>query len=177
MTAQELKTLYEGYYKEAVESKDPAKMLVLGGVTTRLFNEMADRHPDIAQREVEALEAMNYHNYVTSAEASEIASKLVNDDKAVTGSSEPSKGAHWSMTTTKDFLTSRNIPLEDKPYYNWYALWLTMNMIYSDFADEIVELIGEKNGEKIAVASYKMAVKKLKDLDRPHFLREYFELD
>lgn len=52
-----------------------------------------------------------------------------------------------------------------------------MNMIYSDFADEIVELIGEKNGEKIAVASYKMAVKKLKDLDRPHFLREYFELD
>ena len=43
MTAQELKSLYEGYYKEAVESKDPAKMLVLGGVTTRLFNEMADR--------------------------------------------------------------------------------------------------------------------------------------
>lgn len=177
MTAQELKSLYEGYYKEVVESKDPSKMLVLGGVTTRLFNEMADRHPDIAQREVEALEAMGFYNYVTLAEASEIASEFINDDTMITGNVAPSKGAHWSMATAKDFLTSRNIPLEDKPYYNWYALWLTMNMIYSDFADEIVELIGEKNGEKIAVASYKMAVKKLKDLDRPHFLREYFELD
>lgn len=177
MTTQELKDLFVMYYDEAVASKDPAKMRILGGVTTRLFNKAAEMHPDIAQREIEALEAMNFRNYVTSAEASEIAAKFVNDDKAITGSSEPSKGAHWSMATAKDFLTSRNIPLDDKPYYNWYALWLTMNMIYSDFADEIVELIGEKNGEKIAVASYKMAVKKLKDLDRPHFLREYFELD
>lgn len=177
MTAQELKDLFQRCYDEVVESKDPAKMRILGGVTLRMYNKMADAHPDIAQRELEAMMAIGFYNYVTMAEATEIAARFVNDDRAVTGSAEPSKGAHWSMGTAKDFLTSKNIPLEDKPYYNWPALWVTMNMIYSDFADELVELIGAKDGEKIAVASYKMAIKKLKDLDRQHFIREYFELD
>jgi hypothetical protein len=50
-------------------------------------------------------------------------------------------------------------------------------MIYSDYANVIVELIGSKDNERVATACYKMAVKKLKDRDRPHFIREYFELD
>ena len=52
-----------------------------------------------------------------------------------------------------------------------------MNMEYSDYADALVEILGTKESEKIATASYKMAVSKLKDLDRPHFIREYFDLD
>ena len=77
----------------------------------------------------------------------------------------------------KAFLSARNIPTEDKPFYNWPALWLTVNMIYSDFAEIIAEMTGSKENEKLAVSAYKMALKKLKDLDRPHFIREYFELD
>lgn len=177
MTAQELKSLYEGYYKEVVESKDPSKMLVLGGVTTRLFNEMADRHPDIAQREVEALEAMGFYNYVTLAEASEIASEFINDDTMITGNVAPSKGAHWNMDALKSFLTQKGLPLEEKPYFNWPALWLTVNMVYSDYANAFVEVLGSKENDKIATASYKFALKKLKDLDRKHFIREYFDLD
>lgn len=177
MTTQELKDRYAQLYAEMKSSKDVSKMALFGTACTRMFNEVAVSNTNLAHTVIEMLDAIEYLNYVTMAEANEVASRFVNDDTMLTGSADPSKGAHWSMTTAKDFLTSRNIPLEDKPYYNWYALWLTMNMIYSDFADEIVELIGEKNGEKIAVASYKMAVKKLKDLDRPHFLREYFELD
>ena len=94
----------------------------------------------------------------------------------ITGSGEPSKGAHWSMDALKGFLSQNGISLEDKPYYNWPALWLTVNMIYSDFANTLVELYGSKDNEYIAQASYKFAVKKLKDLDRPHFIREYFHL-
>lgn len=81
------------------------------------------------------------------------------------------------MDTLKAFLTQKGLPLEDKPYYNWPALWLTVNMIYSDFADTFVELLGTKENERIAIASYKMAIKKLKDKDREHFVRDYFDLD
>ena len=81
------------------------------------------------------------------------------------------------MDTAKGFLATRGLPFEEKPYYNWPALWLTMNMIYSDYAEVIAEAVGEKNADKIGETSYKMAVKKLKDKDRPNFIREYFELD
>ena len=32
--------------------------------------------------------------------------------------------------------------VEDKPYYNSYALWATANMIYSDHAESIAEDMG-----------------------------------
>jgi hypothetical protein len=81
------------------------------------------------------------------------------------------------MDALKGFLTQRGIAFEEKPYYNWSALWLTVNMIYSDYANVIVELVGSKDNERVATACYKMATAKLKDKDRPHFIREYFELD
>lgn len=126
---------------------------------------------------LDVLSAMEYNNYVTAAEAVEEASHFINDDVMITGNPEPTRGARWSIDTAKGFLTTRGFALDDKPYYNWPALWLTMNMIYSDYADTIVELLGHKDSEKIGIASYKMAVKKLKDRDRPNFIREYFELD
>lgn len=176
MTTQEYKDLFMKYYDEAVESKDPEKMQILGSVLKQLYNKTAEMHPDLAQKMLDVMMAISYHNYVTASEATEIASHFVNDDAMVSGSAEHPKGAHWSMDQAKNFLTAHNIPLEDEPYYNWPALWLTMNMIYSDYADVIAEAVG-KDSEKIATTCYKMAVKKLKDLDRPHFLREYFELD
>jgi hypothetical protein len=78
------------------------------------------------------------------------------------------------MDEAKAFLTSRNIPIEDKPYYNYPALWLTMNMLYSDFSAPVIEMLGTDDNEKVATAFYKMAVKKLKDVDRPKFVRWYF---
>lgn len=177
MTNQELKDRFMYYMREAVESKDPSKMKVLADSFTRLFNKVVDAHPDLASATLDILSAIEYHNYITSEEAVKIATSFINDDKSITGASEPSHGPHWKMDEMKAFLSARNIPTEDKPFYNWPALWLTVNMIYSDFAENIAEMTGSKENEKLAVSAYKMALKKLKDLDRPHFIREYFELD
>lgn len=49
-------------------------------------------------------------------------------------------------------------------------------MVYSDYADTLVDLLGTKDNEKLATACYKMAIRKLKDPDRPRFLRDYFHL-
>lgn len=177
MTHAELMECYERLYTTMATSKDVAKMKIFGAADKKMFNKMAEAHPDFAAEILAFLAAVEYHNYVTSAEATTAASRFINDDKAITGATEPTHGPHWSMDGAKSFLTTRNIPVEDKPYYNWPALWLTMNMIYSDFASALSELLGSKENDKLAVASYKMAVKKLKDLDRPHFIREYFGLD
>ena len=158
-------------------SRDVRNMKLFGVASTAMFNKAAEAHPEIAMAMLEALAAMEYHNFVTMNEATEVASHFINDDTMITGSPEPTKGAHWPMDTAKAFLVGRGIPLEEKPYYNWPALWLTMNMIFSDYAEVLVDLLGDKNGEKMAMTCYKMAVKKLKDKDRPHFIREYFELD
>lgn len=174
MTTQELKTRYGELYTTMKGSKDVSKMMLFGMATTAMFDKMAETHPDLAATMLSMLAPIEYNNYVSPEEAMAIASKFINSDRMVSGATEPTRGAHWSMDILKSFLSSRNIPLEEKPYYNWPALWLTVNMIWSDYADTLSELLGTKDNERLAVASYKMAVKKLKDLDRPSFIRHYF---
>ena len=176
-TAQELREQFAQLYNEMATSKDVAKMKHFGVGFSKMFDEVANKDPKLAMATLEFLSAMAYNNYVTATEAVEVASRFVNDDKALTGNSEPTKGPKWNMDTVKSFLSQRGIPLEEKPYYNWAALWLVMNMIYSDFANTLVDVLGTKDAEKIAVTCYKLAVARLKDLDRPHFVREYFDLD
>lgn len=176
ITTQELREQFAQLYNEMAASKDVAKMRHFGVGFTKMFDEVANKDPKLAMATLEFLSAMAYNNFVTPVEATGVAEKFINDDTLITGSVEPTRGAHWNMDTLKGFLTQRGIASEEKPYYNWPALWLTVNMIYSDYANVIVELVGSKDNERVATACYKMAVKKLKDRDRPHFIREYFEL-
>ena len=176
MNTKEMSDLFRSYMATAVEAKEPAKMQVLATTYTDLFDKVVEAHPELAAATLAMLAPIEYNNFVTPEEAAATAAKFINDDKMVSGASEPSKGAHWPMEVLKSFLTSRNLPLEEKPYYNWPALWLTVNMIYSDFADTLADTLGSKDNERLATAAYKFAVKKLKDLDRPSFIREYFEL-
>lgn len=166
MTNSELKEKFRTLYKDMAESKDVDKMIIFGDAFKKMYDKVADMHPDMAAATLGILGAIEYNNYMTSEEAMEAAAKLVNDD----GSPAP----HWRMDEAKAFLTSRGIALEDKPYYNFPALWLTMNMLYSDFAEPVTEMLGGEDNEKVATAFYKMAVKRLKDADRPKFVRWYF---
>lgn len=177
MTTQEIKARYAELYKKMAGSKDVANMKLFGTAFTNMFDKVASMHPDIAMATLEFLSAMEYHNFVTLPEATAAASHFINDDTFVSGATEPTKGAHWPMEALKSFLVQRGLPLEEMPYYNWPALWLTVNMEYSDYAEALAKLLDSKENEKIATASYTLAVKKLKDKDRPHFIREYFELD
>jgi hypothetical protein len=54
-------------------------------------------------------------------------------------------------------------------------------MIYSDHAQSVAEDMGMSTpeavpNEKMALSMYRKAVEKLKDVDRPKFVREYFDL-
>lgn len=68
--------------------------------------------------------------------------------------------------------------LADKPYYNW----ATANMIYFDHAVSIAEDMGYSNhayvpSDKMLLSAYRKAIEKLKDVDRPCFVQQYFGLE
>lgn len=164
-----MKERFCALYKEMSTSKDVSQMLVFGGAFRTMFDKVADVAPDVALATLDALGAIEYHNYLTMEEAHEIVSHLVNDDA--------SPAPRWKAEDVKGFLTAKGLPLEDKPFYNFAALWVTMNMLYSDYVEPMSDLLGTSDNAKLAEAFYKLSIKKLKDADRPRFIRTYFGLE
>ncbi len=83
----------------------------------------------------------------------------------------------WSREAWKNTMESFGLPLEEQPAYNRCALWVEMNKIYSDFGENIAELIGKTlspTDKDIIAACYKMALKNLKDKDGVYNIRKYF---
>jgi hypothetical protein len=162
---QELKDRYMELYHKMAHSKDVERMRAFGSAEQWVFGMLAERHTELAKKWLEKLEATEWHNYLSEAEAAEIVSNL----KAQDGRT----GAHWNLATFTNAVQSLNGDMEKPPYYNNYALWATANMLYSDHAKSAAKYISE---EQMPAYFYDLAVEKLTDVDRPHFIREYFHL-
>lgn len=164
---------YLEQYEMMAASGNPELMRIFGENDKWAFKEMLKLSPKVAQEWLSKNESIRWHNYLTHEEAEMIASNLVNQDRT--------KGAHWGVDTFKQALTSLGAEYEDDPFYNFYALWVTANMLYSDHAQSIAEDLGYKTpsevpNEKMALSMYKKAVEKLRDVDRPRFIRSYYGL-
>ena len=149
----------------------PEKMKVFGESAKWAFDRLHERDPKLAEMWVEKLEAMNWNNYLSKAEADEIVAKFINQDN--------SRGAHWGYDVFKGAVESLGGKTYEAPFYNCYALWVVANMVYSDHAQSVAEDMGHTTpaqvpNEKMALSMYKKAVEKLKDKDRPRFVRDYF---
>ena len=129
-------------------------------LTNPVVGELSER---ARARAVEKMNAVNWNNYLTEAEAAHIVGSLAGQDG--------SKGAHWSMAQVSDAVERLNGNIECEPYYNKYALFVTMNMIYSDFSATLGQFTDAENLPEVV---YRLAVDKLKDADRPRFVRAYF---
>lgn len=164
---------HEELYHNILYSKDDVKMELLGSVFLYMMDQIEMLHPRLYKEIVEKMEATEWNNYLTEAEAMKIASTLVNQDH--------SHGAHWQYGVFKSIIESLGGMISNPPYYNDWSLWVTANMIYSDHAQSIAEDMGYKNlseipNEKMALSSYKKALEKLKDPDRSMFIRPYYKL-
>lgn len=173
MTKEELKSRYDHLYKVMAESKNPENMMLFGKAEKHMFHELAEAHPEAAEAWLAMLAPVEWHNYLTEEEAEMLAARFVGQDGAT--------GAHWDADTFKNAVERLGGKLEDKPYYNMWALWVTANMIYSDHAQSIAEDMGyrtakEADGTKMALSCYRKAVEKLKDPDRERFVRWYFHV-
>ena len=156
---------YDELYEDMATAKDPKKMMIFGDAEKWMFHTLAEHHPEIADKWLTRLESGKWHNYLSKAEAEQIASKLINQDG--------SRGAHWDYETFKAAVESLGGKMTDEPYYNCWALWVVANMRYSDNYVSASEFVPKDQMPKYF---YNMAVENLKDIDRPKFVREYFHL-
>lgn len=70
-------------------------------------------------------------------------------------------------------MEERGLDMEESPYYNKCALYVTMSMIHSDSIDTVRKYIGE--GDVFGMV-YDLAVDKLVDEDKRFNVRKYFGL-
>ena len=156
---------YEELYEDMATSGNKEKMIAFGEAERGIFHKLAKEHPAIAQMWIDKLEAMHWKNYLSKAEAEEIASKLVNQNGRM--------GAHWNYEAFKNAVEAVGGKMSEKPYYNCYALWVVANMLYSDHYESAKEFVPEAEMPRFF---YLEAVEKLKDVDRPKFVRKYFDV-
>ena len=162
---EEMIVRYLELYKEMETSGNPEKMKTFGNAEKMAFARMVELSPEFAQSWLDKLEAVHWHNYLSQHEAAKIVEGLVNADGT--------RGAHWDYPIFKGAVESLGGHMMEEPYYNCYALWATANMLYSDHYNSAKEYVPEEDMPKFF---YTMAVEKLKDADRPHFIREYFKV-
>ena len=160
MNAQEMKTAYNDLYGIMAQSNKQENMELFGKVMTEMFYWMADNQPQAAKDWLEKLSAIKWNNYLTPAEAEKIVSEM-----------KPQ--APWDRNQWKAAMEQHGLAMDDEPYYNSCALWVTMNMEMSDSQNTYKKYIDEAN---LFNAVHDLAVDRLKDKDNKFLIREYFHV-
>lgn len=158
---------YDSLYQRMATSGKPEYMKVFGSVMNDMMGWMIANKPDLAKEWVDRLQSIKWDNYLTESEAESIVSKM-----------KPS--APWSRETWRSAMQSIGIPTEEKPFYNPCAMWVVMNMVYSDHGHSIADIAGkplsEMPTEAIVRAVHSMAEDLLCDEDRRFNVRRYFDV-
>ena len=162
-----MKEKFESLYNYMASSTNVAYMRTFGNVNKEMMSWMIQNKPDLAQEWIEKLCSIKWRNYVTQKEADKIVSEMT-------------PKAPWTKDAWKQAMESFDLPLEEDPYYNSCALWVVMNMIYSDSSKSIASIIGkplqEIPAEQMVKAVHSLALDKLKDSDEKFNIRKYFSL-
>jgi hypothetical protein len=166
MDTKELENKYRSLYEYMATSGKTDYMKLFGEVMNEMMNWMIDNKAEAASEWIDKLGAIMWHNYLTRREADKIISYM-----------QPK--APWGYSTWQNVMDSLGLMTEEPPCYNSCALWVTMNMIYSDSSDTIAKIIGQPlesiSQEKMVKSIYMLAVDKLKDKDHVFRIRHYFD--
>ena len=140
-----------------------------GGMLKKAFTLLMECSPQKASEFLECYEGVEtYHNYLSEAEAKSIVKGFVNYDKTT--------GPKWSPDVLFDKVEELGGYIENKPYYNKWALYAVMNMEHSDHGRVIGKWV-DGDDAKYAEFCYDLTISQLTDADRPKFVRGYFGLD
>ena len=160
MNAMEMKQAYDDLYGYMADSQNPENMKAFGKVMTEMFYWMADNKSELASDMLDKLCAIKWHNYLTPKEADAIVAQM-------------NPKAPWSREQWKAAMAQYDYPLEEEPYYNRCALYVTMNMVMSDSSSTIGNYV---SGDDLFKFVHDLAVDKLKDADGKFNIRSYFNV-
>lgn len=159
---------YDELYQKMAMSKDPSKMMIFGEAEKWVFHSIVEKHPKLAEEWLQKLESSKWNNYLTEDEAEEIVESLMEKS-----GEEYVQRYEWNYPTLKSAVESLGGKMSEEPYYNCWALWATMNMLYSDHKETVDAFIQPPQRVRFY---YRLALDKLKDFDKPKFVRAYFDL-
>lgn len=160
MTQEEMRKEFYALYNLMANSGNVAFMRTFGIVHKEMMEWMIQNRPESAQEWIEKLESIRWRNYLTKKEAQAIVEAM--DPKAP-----------WTMEQWQDAMQKHGYELQKEPCYNRCAMYVTMNMIYSDSHATLTKYIG--NGDVFAVI-HDLAKDKLEDKDKRFCIRTYFGL-
>lgn len=166
MEAQELKQRFESLYNTMENSHEPKYMSIFGETMKVMMDGMIALKPELAQEYIERLSAIKWFNYLTKKEAIHIVSNM-------------NPAAMWGASEWQQVIAENDVPMEDSPYYNDYALFVAMNQVISDHGKTIAHIKGvdsvkEIEPNELVRYAYEMAIDLLKDKDGVYDIREYF---
>lgn len=163
MNTQEMKQKYTMLYDMMATSGKAENMKLFGSAMNDMMDWMIQNKPDYAQEVIEKLCAIRWDNYLTRKEADKIVSEMV-------------PAAPWSYDTWKKAMDSLALDIEHEPNFNACALWVTMNMLYSDHAETLAMAMGTTTSEISPEVFYHLAKDLLRDKDEKFNIRTYFGL-
>ena len=139
-----------------------------GKMLKKAFSLLAEANMSKACEFLDCYEGvLAYNNFLTESEAKSIVKGFVHYDK--------STGSKWSPDTLFEKVTAIGGKIEDKPFYNKWALYVTMNMEHSDHGN-VISKWTNGDSDKYAEICYELAVNQLTDVDRKEFVRSYFNV-
>lgn len=167
MEQKEMMSEFNTLYGSMVTSNKPENMRTFGDVMKCMMKDMVTMKPELAQEYIGKLESIKWKNYLTKKEAIAIVSEM-----------NPNGG--WDYGEWEKAMEAQDARMEDSPYYNKYALFVTMNMIFSDSANTIAVIAGktlqEISKDEMFADVHMLALDKLEDKDGNFGIRQYFHV-
>ena len=164
MEQNEIMNEFNRLYTKMTTSNEPKYMQVFGETMKCMMEDMVNWRPDVAQDYLDKLEAINWNNYLSKKEAVTIVNNM-----------NPQGG--WDISEWETMMESQGICMEEEPYYNKWAMYVAMNMIYSDSSNTITKIVGKTlSNEELFEAIHLLALDKLKDKDGMFNIRSYFHV-
>jgi len=167
MEQKELMKEFDKLYQTMATSNEPKYMHIFGETMKCMMKDMIAMKTELACEYISKLEAIKWDNYLTKKEA-----------LSIVGNMNP-KGA-WDYADWEKQMDALDVRKEDMPYYNKYALYTAMNMVYSDSASTIALIAGKTlediSDKELFTATHQLALDQLEDKDRVFDIRNYFNV-
>ena len=166
METKDIMSKFDELYGMMASSTNVKYMRTFGDTMRCMMKDMAAKHPELAQEYLDKLCAIKWKNYLTKNEALDIIGKM-------------NPEATWNMQGWLDEMEKLGLCMEDKPYYNDYALYIAMNQVVSDHGCTIAKILGKEDVKDIGTEhlvkyAHSLALDLLKDKDGVYDIREYF---